>query len=205
MVQGRGRLIVFEGTDGTGKSTQLGLLAEYLKANDFPVVITREPTEGSYGQKIRSLYTNRGSTTPREELELFLLDRQEHVEQLILPSLKKGEIVLCDRYYLSTIAYQGANGFDVSELISLNGFAPTPDLALLFQAPLSTSKERITAGRGDKLNDFEQLEYLEKVAAIFDSLDLDFIAKVDAQGTIEEIQQRVLSLVEPILPTEKRG
>jgi len=200
----RGVLIVFEGTDGTGKSTQLSLLEEYLKNNHYPVVTTREPTEGKYGQQIRKLYMQRDSRTPREELELFLADRKEHVDNLINPSLASGKIVLCDRYFLSTVAYQGAIGFDINELISLNSFAPDPDIALLFHAPLDTGKKRITEGRGESLNDFEQTENLQKVATIFDSLSLPYIQRISAQGSIENIHTKVLSQVLPIISSTIR-
>lgn len=199
MADSKGVLIVFEGTDGTGKSTQLSLLAQYLKDNNYPVVTTREPTEGKYGQQIRKLYLQRGSYTPRQELELFLADRKEHVDNFIIPSLAVGKIVLCDRYFLSTIAYQGAIGFDIDELISLNDFAPDPDMALLFHAPVDTSLKRITDGRGEALNDFEQIENLQKVASIFDSLSMPFIHKISAQGAIEDVHAKVLSLVLPII------
>lgn len=195
----RGVLIVFEGTDGTGKSTQLSLLEKYLQNNHYRVVTTREPTEGKYGQQIRKLYMQRDSRTPREELQLFLADRKEHVDNLITPSLTSGKIVLCDRYFLSTIAYQGAIGFDIDELTSLNNFAPDPDIALLFHAPLDTGKRRITEGRGESLNDFEQTEYLQKVATIFDSLSFAYIQRICAQGSIEDIHLKVLSQVLPII------
>ena len=195
----KGVLIVFEGTDGTGKSTQLSLLAQYLQDNNFPVVTTREPTEGKYGQQIRKLYLQRDSYTPREELELFLADRKEHVDNFIIPSLACGKIVLCDRYFLSTIAYQGAIGFDIDELISLNNFAPDPDMALLFHAPVDTSLKRITDGRRETLNDFEQIENLQKVSSIFDSLSMPFIHKINAQGAIEDVHAKVLSLVLPVI------
>ena len=195
-----GVLIVFEGTDGTGKSTQLSLLANYLQNNNYPVVTTREPTEGKYGQQIRQLYLQRDSCTPKEELELFLADRKEHVNNVINPSLASGKIVLCDRYFLSTVAYQGANGFDTDKLISLNDFAPAPDIALLFQAPLDTSLKRITNGRGEKLNDFEQIENLQKVAAIFESLSMPCIKKINAHASIDDVHSKVLSQVLPIIP-----
>lgn len=195
----RGLLIVFEGTDGTGKSTQLSLLEQYLQNNHYPVVSTCEPTKGQYGQQIRKLYMQRDSRTPREELELFLADRKEHVDNVINPALASGKIVLCDRYFLSTVAYQGAIGFDINELISLNSFAPNPDIALLFHAPLDTGRKRITEGRGDTLNDFEKIENLQKVATIFNSLSLPYIHRISAQGSIEDIHAKVLSQVLPMV------
>ena len=130
----KGILIVFEGTDGTGKSTQLQLFSHYLQDKGYPVVTTREPTEGQYGKQIRELYVNRSKYSQDEELELFLADRREHVQDFLAPALAQGKVILCDRYFLSTAAYQGARGFDPEEILELNHFAPDPDLALLFQA-----------------------------------------------------------------------
>ena len=104
-----GLFIVFEGIDGTGKTTQLHLLAEKLRQRGYAVVSTREPTEGVYGQKIRELFVDRGAASPERELELFIADREQHVKETIEPALADGCIVLSDRYYLSTVAYQGAN------------------------------------------------------------------------------------------------
>jgi dTMP kinase len=196
----QGILIVFEGTDGTGKSTQLQLLSCYLQDKGFPVVTTREPTDGHYGRKIRSLYMNRNKYSREEELELFVADRREHVRELLIPALKQGKIVLCDRYFLSTAAYQGARGFDPEKILQQNNFAPDPDLALLFQVPLDTGLERITSGRGDTLNDFEQRDNLDRVAAIFSAIKKPYIRAIDANRSIEEVHRQVVQLVSPLLP-----
>jgi len=192
----KGILIVFEGIDGTGKSTQLNLLAEALLERGYPVITTREPTNGTFGKKIRSLYDKRNQVTKEEELELFLQDRREHVENLLTPCLTEKNIILCDRYYLSTIAYQGAAGFDTAEIGRKNSFAPEPDLALLFHMPSKVSIARITEIRGDTLNDFEQEETLRKVAKIFDELSFPFIRRIDAARSIESIHHSIISLVE---------
>ncbi|MDD3816437.1 MAG: dTMP kinase, partial [Desulfocapsaceae bacterium] len=168
----KGLLIVFEGIDGTGKSTQMSLLASFLKKKGLAVIETREPTNGQFGQQIRALYANRNGISREEELELFIADRQEHVRDLLIPGLQEGKIILCDRYFLSTAAYQGAVGFSPAEIIEKNNFAPPPDLALLFYAPPKIGIERITTGRGETLNDFEQEASLQQVSAIFDSLEL---------------------------------
>jgi dTMP kinase len=231
----KGLLIVFEGIDGTGKSTQMLLLARYLREKGLVVIETREPTNGQFGQKIRALYTNRNGISPEQELELFLADRREHVQNVLAPALREGKVVLCDRYFLSTAAYQGvvghpssipgacdtmpsmavgrsssipgacdtmpsmAVGFSPTEIIAKNDFAPTPDLALLFCATPQLGIERITKGRGDTLNDFEQEATLRKVAAIFDSLDFPYITRINASGSIASIHQSVLQAVTPLL------
>ncbi|GAB6191553.1 dTMP kinase [Desulfocastanea catecholica] len=196
----RGRLIVFEGTDGTGKSTQLQLLGHYLQDEGYAILTTREPTEGRYGQKIRSLYMDRNHYSREEELELFLADRREHVQKVLAPALEQGKVILCDRYFLSTVAYQGARGFDPEHILELNRFAPEPDLALLFQVPLDTGLDRITFGRGDVLNDFEQRDNLARVAAIFSSIKRPYIRPIDARGSIAAVHRLVIEYVRPLLP-----
>ncbi len=198
MTDRKGILIVFEGTDGTGKSTQLNLLAQALKVRGLDVISSFEPTNGEYGQKIRALYSNRKNTSLEDELELFLADRKEHVETLINPALASGKIVLLDRYFLSTVAYQGAAGLDTAVILKKNAFAPVPDLAVLFHAPIQTGITRITENRGDTLNDFEKEEYLRKVKTQFEQLDLPCIRRIDADRSIEEIHQDVLHLVQSL-------
>lgn len=195
-----GRLIVFEGIDGIGKSTQLTLLGDCLRQRGYDVVLTREPTSGPFGQQIRDLYRNRRQVSHREELELFLADRREHVHNLLLPALAEGRIILCDRYFLSTVAYQGAHGFDPAEILARNDFAPDPDLALLFEVSLATSLKRITLSRGDQLNDFEQAESLTLVNMIFQAMELPYIVRVNGERTVAEIHREVVAAIHPVLP-----
>lgn len=199
-MQSPGRLIVFEGIDGTGKSTQIPLLRHYLEKLGYPVITTREPTDGPFGRRIRELFLNREKVSREKELQLFLDDRREHVHNLLLPALQAGKIVLCDRYYLSTVAYQGANGFNPKEILRLNDFAPVPDLALIFEVSLATSLRRITEGRGEQLNDFEQAETLIRVGAIFSQLDLRYIRRINGESSIAEIHHDVVSAVQTVLP-----
>ncbi len=189
----RGLLIVFEGIDGTGKSTQINLLEGFLKEKRFQVTMTREPTEGRFGQRIRELYQNRQAVTLEKELELFLSDRREHVESLITPSLENGRIVLCDRYFLSTAAYQGAAGLDPLKIIEQNRFAPDPDLAFILEIDVEESIKRITINRGDRLNDFEQLESLKKVDKIFKDLNFAYIRRVDGSQAIDVVNRCVIN------------
>lgn len=202
-IKRRGLLIAFEGIDGTGKSSQLRMLAATLEQLDYQVVITREPTDGPYGRKIRSLFSSRSRITPAEELELFMADRREHVREVIEPALDSGRIVLTDRYYLSTAAYQGAAGQDPETIMAANeSFAPVPDLVLLLTLPPDQSIHRIRTLRGEALNDFEQEETLIRVAAIFAGLDRAYIAPIDAAGSLVEVQDRVETRVRRLL-TEK--
>jgi dTMP kinase len=189
-----GALIVFEGIDGTGKSTQLKILENFLLHEGYQVVTSKEPTEGVFGMQIRALYQNRGSVTLEEELELFINDRRQHVKNLISPSMSRGSIVLSDRYFLSSAAYQGAAGLNPEVILSRNDFAPNPDLALIFEIDAEESIRRITEKRGDVLNDFEQIESLKKVDAIFRNMKCDYIRRVDATGSIDQIAAQVKRL-----------
>ena len=195
----RGVLIVFEGIDGTGKSTQLALLSSSLKKDGYDVITTREPTDGRYGRQIRALYSNRVSVSREQELDLFLSDREEHVNEVIGPSLALKRIVLCDRYFLSTAAYQGAAGFDPLAIIERNSFAPMPDLALLLEISPEESIRRITEKRGDLLNDFEQLESLKQVDTIFSAMQLPCIRRIDASKTVGQIHQQIRITVTELL------
>jgi dTMP kinase len=196
----KGTFIVFEGIDGTGKSTQIKLLGNALGQMGHDVVLTREPTEGIFGQKIRALYENRSAVSAQEELDLFIKDRREHIETLINPCLKAGKIVLCDRYFLSTAAYQGAAGCNPDEIITKHRFAPEPDLAIIIEVPPQLCISRITENRGDQLNDFEQLESLKKVDSIFKQMDLPYVKRVDGSVAEEEVHRLVRELLERVLP-----
>ncbi|MBV5317483.1 MAG: dTMP kinase [Desulfobulbaceae bacterium] len=199
----KGMLIAFEGIDGTGKSSQLPLLAEYLRSLGFEVLETREPTTGVFGQEIRSLFQDRQRVSRERELELFLLDRRQHVEECILPALEQGKTVLTDRYYFSTAAYQGAAGCDPADIFVRNSFAPEPDLVLLLTMSATESIARIRDLRGETLNDFEQRDQLEKVAALFASFSHGCIVRIPAARPLVEVQFSIRDAVLQLL--EKKG
>ncbi len=196
----KGLLIAFEGIDGTGKTTQIRLLAEALRGRGLRVVETREPTDGTYGQEIRRLYKNRNSVTPEEELALFVADRREHVRQVIAPALAEGRVVLTDRYYFSTAAYQGAAGMDPGKIIAENeAFAPRPDLVLLLEIPVSLGIHRVEKVRGETLNDFEQAGVLARVAEIFAGLKGEYLRRIDGSGDAPDVHARIMAQVAPLL------
>jgi dTMP kinase len=121
------------------------------------------------------------------------------VEQNIAPALERGEIVLIDRYYYSTAAYQGALGFDPKQIIKDNeAFAPRPDLLLIIQVSLDESFRRIEQGR-DSFSSFEKREYLEKVQKIFDTFAGDHIRRIDSAPPVEEVQQVLRQEVNALL------
>jgi dTMP kinase len=189
-----GHLIILEGIDGTGKSTQAKLLASSLRDQGHRVVLSREPTDGAFGRRLRESATT-GRLSPEEELQLFHQDRREHVETLIEPALQGGEIVILDRYYFSTMAYQGVRGFDPQEIRRVNEeFAPQPDLLLLLDLSLDTALQRIGV-RDGKANEFEQRESLQRCRDIFHSVQDDFVTVIDADQSIEDIQAAIFAVV----------
>jgi dTMP kinase len=172
----RGILIAVEGIDGAGKTTQVARLRDALVATGEAVTASREPTDGRWGRSIRESAQN-GRMELDEELEAFIQDRQEHVAKKINPALKRGEIVILDRYFYLTIAYQGARGNGVERLDrEMREWFPVPDVVLLIDTHPAIAVERIIQSRGDVPNHFERQEYLESVRAIFLQL-----AKKDAE------------------------
>jgi len=187
-----GRLIVFEGVDGSGKSTQVRLLAEALRESHIAHVVTKEPTDGVWGRKIRAMARSGELVAPEEELRWFLEDRREHVAEVLRPGIEAGQIVLSDRYTLSTVAYQGARGLDPQQLLAqAEAEFPLPDLALIFELDPDAGLARVRA-RGDAAEPaFEEAAFLARVAAVFRALDRPYLARIDASGPIESVARRV--------------
>lgn len=189
-------LLAFEGIDGSGKSTQARLFVDWAKNLGLDVVSSREPTDGPWGKKIRQArFTARLSA--EDELNAFIADRQEHVAQLIQPALARGALVVVDRYYYSTVAYQGARGLDPQELLRRNrAFAPVPDLVVLVDMEPQAALERV-ASRGEGTDLFETLAALTKVREIFLSLVDSHVALIDGarppEVVFKEVSSRVLS------------
>ncbi|MBC7980943.1 MAG: dTMP kinase [Armatimonadetes bacterium] len=185
--------IVLEGIDGTGKSTQARRLADHFLARGRTVVLSREPTDGPWGTLLRDSAST-GRLTPEEELETFLKDRRQHVTEKIAPALAAGHTVILDRYYFSTMAYQGARGFDPQEIRRQNeAFAPVPDLLLILDLDVDTALQRIGT-RGDSANQFEQRGNLARCREIFLSLASEPFAKVISTATTpDEVTQQILA------------
>ncbi|MEO8616443.1 MAG: dTMP kinase [Luteolibacter sp.] len=191
----KGLFIVIEGIDGTGKSTQVRRLGEWFLSEGREVVLSREPTDGPWGKKLRESAST-GRLSPEDELQYFLNDRRQHVEELIAPSLAAGKVVILDRYYFSSMAYQGARGFDPIEIRRRNEeFAPLPDLLLILDLDVDTAHARIGV-RGDTANEFEKRENLTRCREIFLSLmDEPFVRVIDSDGTLDDVAARVREVV----------
>jgi len=195
----RGFLIVFEGIDGTGKSTQCELLAKSLTERDILNIALAEPTRGTWGTKIRKLLSEgRQGISPQEELSWFVNDRKEDIELNIMPALQDNKVVLMDRYYFSTAAYQGALGLDPVQIRFENEtFAPIPDRVLIFLTSPETCLERIESSR-DQKSAFEKLDYLRNVQEIFKNFTGPNIRFIDSVGSVPEVHEKVLSAIEDL-------
>ncbi len=195
----KGILIVFEGIDGSGKSTQAEILLEKLQEEDFDAVYFREPSKGKWGRKIKKKALHPDSLSPEEELDLFQKDRRENVEKNLKPALKKKRIVILDRYYYSTIAYQGAKGIDEKLIRRMNEeFVVEPDLVFIFDIDPKKGLERIeNRKKKDKL--FEREDYLVKVREIFRSFKGEKFVHIDALKSKEEISKEIQEIALPII------
>ena len=194
-----GFLLVLEGIDGSGKSTLARQLAAWLRGRGREVITSREPTDGPHGTALRQS-AKTGRLSLEAELDLFHQDRAEHVATLIAPALARGAVVILDRYYFSTAAYQGARGLDPQAIIEANeAFAPIPDLVLLLDLDPADGSARIQR-RGDTLDDFEALDYQREVRRIFLTLDRPFLRRIDAARSAEAVLADCRALLEPLLP-----
>ena len=195
----RGLLVVLEGIDGSGKTTQARRLLRRLRRRGHKSVFFREPTRGKWGREIKRLAARAGSATPERELELFVKDRRENVARNLVPALRAGKVVVLDRYYFSTIAYQGAKGLDTVMIRRMNeAFAVRPDLVLILDVDAEAGLRRI---RGRRTRDelFERADYLVEVARIFRSFRGPRFVLLDGRGDPRAVARAVWSFVEPLL------
>ena len=190
-------LIDLEGIDGCGKSTQSKFLMEKFEENNEKTIILKEPTSGKYGKKLWEMLSGKRKATTEQILDLFVMDRKEHVEEKINPALNEGKIVLMDRYYYSTMAYQAAAGIDINRIRKDNEFAPKPDIVLIFDLPADLAMKRV---KGHSVADvFEKEEHLEKVReAYLDLRDDPLVRIIDSTRTPEEIFEEVWKLVSEV-------
>lgn len=195
-----GLFIVFEGLDGCGKTTQAELAAKFFESQGKGVVFTREPTEVSdAGKIIKKVLAHEETRTPEEFQKLFAEDRRAHLDDLILPALRDGKVVVSDRYFLSSLAF-GSVGCDLEWLVKLNADFPSPDLTILLNVFPEHCIERIYA-RSREVKLFEKLDVLKKVWAAYQKLPERFpnTYVLDGEGPVEavfdEIRKKIAALL----------
>jgi dTMP kinase len=206
-----GTFITFEGIDGSGKSTQLRMLSNYLRANSCVVQLTREPGGTTLGLRLRAaLLDAQEEVDPLTELLVFAADRAQHVRTLLRPALELGHVVISDRYADATVAYQGAGrGFQpelISDIVQLATDGLVPDLTLLFDVPVQESVNRTTRRSSAKNNrdrlDIEAADFHSRVREAY----LKIAAKepgrvkvIDTSGPVEITHDHVKRIVVPFL------
>ena len=203
-----GLFITFEGGDGSGKTTQINLLASWLESEGHTVVITREPGGTDLGTELRNIILHReGFIAPRAEALLYAADRSHHIHTLVRPALKRGEIVVQDRYLDSSVAYQGAGRVpDPTEVREISLWATErlmPDLTVLLDVPASVAKERQAAGgrQYDRL-EAEAEDFHTRVRESYLALaaeEPERFLVIDGESSIEEIHEAIVAKVSDLL------
>jgi dTMP kinase len=208
-----GRLITLEGLDGSGKSTQLALEAERLRASGRRVTITREPGGTALGQRVREvvLHSARDGVTPLAELSLMFAARAQHIEHLILPALEAGDLVLCDRFTDSSVAYQGyGRGVPLEAIRGLENWlcqGVRPDLTLVLEIDAEAAARR-TGERNQAASEpatrFEQegIDFFERVRRGYEEIarqEPERVRVVNGRGAIPGVHEQVREAVDAFL------
>ena len=180
-----GIFIVFDGPDGSGTTKHCGMLADTLRQQGKNVLLTAEPTESPIGKEIRGLLHSDTMPSPDAVQLLFCADRANHVTNVIEPALRKGQIVLCDRYALSTIVYGMAQGVDRTWLESINEKFPKPDLTFITLPPFDVCMERIH--RREKKDRFEMENFQRRVYENYRSVEDPSAIFVDTSGDKRDV------------------
>ena len=201
---GNGAFVSFEGIDGCGKSTQLERAADWLGAKGLPVLRTREPGGTAIGRKIREVLLDpeNGNLCPDSELLLYLADRIQHLQEVILPAKASGTLVLCDRFHDSAVAYQGyGRGLDLTATDSIvqHHITPNlPDLTLWLDLPPGMALERLKQSRDtsalDRL-DSETLRFFKRARAGFAAqakTNPERFVRLDGAADIEILHQQIV-------------
>ena len=201
----KGLFVTFEGGDGCGKTTQLNLVEKYLSEQGQNIIKTREPGSIGLGQKLREVLLHYdGDVASTAEAFLFLADRAQHIEKLVLPAIEEGKIVLCDRHTDSTIAYQGyGRGENIEQIKMLNNLATQglkPDLTLIFDVSEEIAQTRVGAEKdrmesaGNEFHKRVRNGYLEIAKQ-----EPSRVKVIDANLSIEEVFLQVKKYIDEII------
>lgn len=186
----KNKFIVFEGIDGSGKSTQCSLLYSYIASLNIPVKHLAEPTSGVYGQQIRKMLQSETPVSVDEQIRLFIEDRQQDFELNIKPCMEQGKTIVMDRYFYSNAAYQGSSLISPEDIIRKNidkGF-PLPDRVYYIDIDPAEAMRRITArSASGKTELFEKKTFLEGVRKNFLHMADERFLKIDGNASQDEI------------------
>lgn len=204
----RGKFITLEGPDGSGKSTMLKLIEEYLKDNKIDYITSREPGGTKIGEDIRKIILDVNNKNMSNETEalLYAASRAQHVSEKILPAINEGKLVLCDRFLLSSLAYQGVGrDLGIDEVKLINDFGTkglVPDLILFFHVDPEVTLMRKTKNLGGDRLEQEGVNFHNKVYnGYMELLDKypENIEVIDATKPIDEVLEQALSKIQKII------
>lgn len=202
----RGIFIVFEGIDGCGKDTHIQILSDKLVSMGFNVVKTYEPWESEEAFLVKKIAQDGNrDITPDDEAELYLLDRYKHAQKVINPAINEGKIVLCNRYYYSTMAYQGALGADPLRIKEENEkLVPLPDLVIMLKIRVEEGIRRIHSRGKAIAKGYEELEFLRKVSSIIYNIKGHMIKTVDTERPFRMVAEEIFAEVKRVI-ADKMG
>lgn len=192
-------LIVFEGIDGSGKTSLSRLFVEQVRAKGIAAVWLREPSDSPLGDKIRRLAQEMERISPQQELDYFIQDRRWDVEHNILPALGAKKTVVLDRYFYSNACYQGARGLDMQAIIDLNlSFAPLPDLTFIIDVDVDRALARIQGSRPGLAQLFEKRDFLLKVRDNYLKLSGPRLALIDGNRDLHTVFADIVARYETL-------
>ncbi|NME83958.1 dTMP kinase [Clostridium sp. SM-530-WT-3G] len=206
----KGLFVVFEGGEGTGKTTAIDSIYEWIKEQGIECVKTREPGGIKIAEEIRQVILNKDNTAMdgRTEALLYAAARRQHLIEKVIPALERGAVVLCDRFVDSSLAYQGyARNLGIEEVMSINKFAIDeymPDISILFDLDPRVGLERISINKNREVNrlDLEKIDFHEKVREGYNTVynaNKDRIVKINAEKSKEEVLVDIENILAPIL------
>ena len=205
-----GKFITFEGPEGSGKTSVIKAVKEYLEQEGYNIITTREPGGSKIAEAIRDIILDKNNTemNPSAEALLFAASRSQHLHEKVIPALEEGKIILCDRFLDSSLAYQGhARGLGIDEVYAINKFGignHLPDLTVFIDVPPSIGLKRVFETQGRKVDrlDLETIEFHDQVYEGYKKLTTKFedrFVVIDGVNPVETVIEDTIQVIKTYL------